>query len=81
LGAVRDTAFDSFLRTADESSYAAETNHVWQFSKDCTEQLDSDTKQRLDCLKLWLFKRFSQIRLDRLLIEVDDQRGFTRLTV
>ena len=49
----------------------------WHLSADATEKLDEATEARLKQLKSWLAKSLRRIRLPELLIEVDNELGFT----
>jgi hypothetical protein len=50
----------------------------WRLSTDPTEKLDQEEQDRLARLKSWLAKQMRRVRLPDLLIEVDNQLGFTR---
>jgi hypothetical protein len=50
----------------------------WHLSTEPTEKLDQDGQDRLAHLKSWLAKHMRRVKLPDLLIEVDNQLGFTR---
>jgi hypothetical protein len=49
----------------------------WRLSTDPTEKLDQEEQDRLARLKSWLAKQMRRVKLPDLLIEVDNQLGFT----
>ena len=71
-------AYDRFLQTAPTNSYAVADEHGWHLSADVTDKLDEAAAVRRDQLKDWLSKYMRRIRLPELLIEVDNDLGFTR---
>jgi len=71
-------AYDRFLQTAPTNSYAVADESGWHLSADATEKLDEAADARLNQLKNWLAKAMRRIRLPELLIEVDNDLGFTR---
>jgi TnpA family transposase len=50
----------------------------WRLSAEPTEKLDQEGQDRLAHLKSWLAKQMRRVKLPDLLIEVDNQLGFTR---
>ncbi len=50
----------------------------WRLSAEPTEKLDQAAQDRLTQLKSWLAKNMRRVRLPELLIEVDNELGFTR---
>ena len=68
-------AFDRFLLGADENPYAQAEGERWQLSKDETHH---PNPARLKPLRDWLRARVRRIKLPDLLIEVDNELGFTR---
>ena len=77
LGHRLAEAYDRFLQTAPTNSYAVADENGWHLSADATEKLDEATEARLKQLKSWLAKSLRRIRLPELLIEVDNELGFT----
>jgi len=77
LGQRLAEAYDRFLQTAPTNSYAVADEHGWHLSVDATEKLDEVAAARLTQLKAWLAKTMRRIRLPELLIEVDNDLGFT----
>lgn len=71
-------AYDQFLETAESNAYASADERGWNFSVDPTEKLSVSERQQLDKLKDWLSQHMRWIRLPDLLIEVDNELGFTR---
>jgi len=78
LGRRLGDAYDRFLKTAPSNSYAVVDEDGWRLSADSTEKLDQEAQDRLAHLKSWLAKNMRRVRLPDLLIEVDNQLGFTR---
>ena len=72
-----NTAYDLFLKTAPENTYATVDENGWRLSTDAAETLDSKAQTRLGDLKRWLTKNMRTIRLPDLLIEVDNDLRFT----
>ena len=70
-------AYDLFLKEAPENSYAKADETGWHLSADSSEKLDDESQTKLDRLKSWLSSRMRGIRLPELLIEVDNDLGFT----
>ena len=50
----------------------------WRLSAEPTGKLDHEGQDRLAHLKSWLAKQMRRVKLPDLLIEVDNQLGFTR---
>jgi hypothetical protein len=71
-------AYDQFLETLPQNTYAKVEKDRWHLSVDNTEPLDSTQEAKLDALKVWLEKQMRQINLPQLLIEVDNELHFTR---
>lgn len=71
-------AYDSFLKTAPTNSYAVMDEQGWRLSADSGEKLDQEAQDRLTNLKSWLAKNMRRVKLPELLIEVDNELGFTR---
>ena len=71
-------AYDRFLETAPENSYARADEDGWHLSTDPTEKLDPAAQHRLDRLKEWLGQHLRHIKLPDVLIEVDNELDFTR---
>ena len=69
--------YDRFLQTAPINSYAVADEKGWHLSADATEKLDPAATARLTTLEDWLSKNMRRIRLPELLIEVDNDLGFT----
>jgi len=70
-------AYDLFLKTAPDNSYATVDENGWHLSTDAAETLDAAAQTRLGDLKKWLTKHMRTIRLPDLLIEVDNDLRFT----
>jgi TnpA family transposase len=77
LRARLDKAYDLFLREAPGNSYAQADETGWHLSADPSEKLDEEAQSKLDHLKSWLSKHMRSIKLPELLIEVDNDLGFT----
>jgi len=71
-------AYERFLKTAPSNSYAVVDKDGWRLSAEPTEKLDQEEQDRLAHLKSWLAKHMRHVKLPDLLIEVDNQLGFTR---
>jgi TnpA family transposase len=71
-------AYERFLKTAPSNSYAVVDKDGWHLSAEPTEKLDQEGQDRLAHLKSWLAKHMRRVKLPDLLIEVDNQLGFTR---
>ena len=72
-----NTAYDLFLKTAPDNSYATADEDGWHLSTDAAETLDVEGQTRLGELRRWLAKQMRTIRLPDLLIEVDNDLRFT----
>lgn len=72
-----NTAYDRFLKTAPENSYATVDEHGWHLSTDAAEALDAAAQTRLGDLRRWLTQQMGTTRLPDLLIEVDNDLHFT----
>jgi TnpA family transposase/predicted transcriptional regulator len=70
-------AYDRFLKTAPINSYVVVEDEGWRLSAEPTEKLDQEAQERLAHLKSWLTKNMRRTRLPDLLIEVDNELGFT----
>ncbi len=71
-------AYDRFLAAAPTNSYAVVDEQGWRLSTDPTEKLDQEAQEKLDRLKNWLDRNMRRTHLPQLLIEVDNDLGFTR---
>jgi TnpA family transposase len=71
-------AYDRFLKTAPTNSYAVVDEEGWHLSAEPTEKLSQEAQDRLVHLKSWLGKNMRRVKLPELLIEVDNELGFTR---
>jgi hypothetical protein len=71
-------AYDSFLKTAPTNSYAVMDEQGWRLSVDSGEKLDQQAQDHLANLKSWLAQNMRRVKLPELLIEVDNEIGFTR---
>lgn len=72
-----NTAYDLFLKTAPNNSYATVDKDGWHLSTDAADTLDTAAQTKLSDLKRWLTKQMRTIRLADLLIEVDNDLRFT----
>ena len=72
-----NTAYDLFLKTAPDNTYATVEEDGWHLSTDAAETLDAAAQTRLGDLKRWLTKKMRTTRLPDLLIEVDNDLRFT----
>jgi TnpA family transposase len=72
-----NTAYDLFLKTAPDNTYATVDQDGWHLSTDAAETLDAAAQTRLGNLRKWLTKQMRTIRLPDLLIEVDNDLRFT----
>ena len=71
-------AYDRFLETAPTNSFATVDEEGWQLAVDAGEVLDEATQTKLATLKTFLGKTMRRIKLPDLLIEVDNDLGFTQ---
>jgi TnpA family transposase len=76
-----NTAYNLFLKTAPNNTYATVEDDSWHLSTDAAETLDAAAQTRLGDLKRWLTRQMRTIRLPDLLIEVDNDLRFTDLFV
>ena len=72
------SAYDRFLTSLPQNTYARIDGEKWHLSVDSPEPLDPTSEAKLDRLKDWLKKHMRNIRLPQLLIEVDNELHFTR---
>jgi TnpA family transposase len=72
-----NNAYDRFLASAPSNHYAIADESGWHLSVDPTEKLDPLSERQLDELKDWLASHMRWIKLPELLIEVDNELGFT----
>jgi len=70
-------AFDSFLSTAKENTYASVEESGWKLSVDSTDR-DPSQQEKLQQLRAWLGRNMRRINLPDLLIEVNNEVGFVR---
>lgn len=70
-------AYDLFLETAPNNSYATADENGWHLSTDTAEPLETEAQTQLGDLRLWLAKHMRTVRLPDLLIEVDNDLRFT----
>jgi TnpA family transposase len=73
-----NNAYDRFLASAPGNDYATADENGWHLSTDPSEKLDATSERQLDELKDWLGQHMRWIKLPELLIEVDNELGFTR---
>ena len=71
-------AYNNFLESLPQNTYAQVDEDGWHLSTDPGEKLDADSKKRLDKLQYWLSDNMRTIKLPELLIEVDNELQFTR---
>jgi TnpA family transposase len=72
-----NAAYDLFLKTAADNSFATADGDGWHLSKDVAETLDAGAQTRLGDLRKWLARHMRTVRLPDLLIEVDNDLRFT----
>ena len=70
-------AYDDFLSSQPNNTYANVNSDGWQLSTDPAEKLEPSSEVELDRLKSWLKKHMRQVKLPELLIEVDNELRFT----
>ena len=70
-------AFDNFLASLPENTYADVNEDGWALSSDKAEKLNKETEEKLENLTIWLDDNLRQIKLPELLIEVDNELHFT----
>lgn len=73
-----NAAYDRFLASASGNHFASVNEDGWHFSVDPSEKLDAVSERQLTGLKEWLGQHMRWIKLPALLIEVDNELGFTR---
>ncbi len=78
LTARLNRAYDAFLQSQSDNSYATVDENGWHLSADPAEKLCEGDEQKLQLLRNWLAGRVRNIRLPQLLIEVDNELNFTR---
>jgi len=71
-------AYDLFLESQPNNTYAKVEADGWRLSADPTEKPDPQEEGRLDHFRNWLKSQMRSIRLPELLIEVDNQLRFTQ---
>lgn len=71
-------AYDHFLASASGNPYATADKNGWHLATDPSEKLDVVSERQLEGLKDWLAQHMRWIKLPELLIEVDNEVGFTR---
>ncbi len=72
-------AFERFGAAAQANTYASVDEKGWRLSVDPAEKMSDEEQERLDTLKNWLGEHARRIRLPDLLIEVDNDLGFSRM--
>lgn len=72
-----DHAYDLFLKTAPDNTYATVDEDGWHLSVDAAEKLNEEQQTHLDRLKSWLGEQMRIVRLPEVLIEVDNDLRFT----
>ena len=72
-----DKAYDQFLLTLPENTYAKIDGDRWHLSVDLASPHQPTEEIKLEQLKDWLKKRMRHIKLPQLLIEVDNELHFT----
>ena len=70
-------AYDSFLLSLPNNTYAQVDSEGWQLSTDPADKLQPQEEEKLGELRSWLKKRMRSIKLPELLIEVDNELNFT----
>jgi TnpA family transposase len=73
-----NAAYDRFIASASGNHFASVNEDGWHFSVDPSEKLDAVSERQLTELKEWLGQHMRWIKLPALLIEVDNELGFTR---
>ena len=71
-------AYDQFLASAPQNSFATLDENGWQLSTDPAEKKTAEAQQQLKQLKTLLSRHMRPIKLPDLLIEVDNALDFTR---
>jgi TnpA family transposase len=72
-----ERAFDHFLASEGDNTFASVGETGWIMSKDPAEEFSMVKRQKLDDLKRWLAGHMRTIKLPDLLIEVDNELHFT----
>lgn len=72
-----DNAYDRFLASLPENTYAKFDGKRWHLSVDSAEPLNPTEEIKFEKLKDWLKKRMRHIKLPQLLIEVDNDLHLT----
>lgn len=70
-------AYDNFLDQLPQNKYAQVDKDGWHLSVDSAEQLDSESKNKLESLRSWLSDHMREIKLPELLIDVDNELKIT----
>ncbi len=73
-----NTAYDAFLQSQTDNTFATVDERGWQLSTDPAEKLQESDEQKLIGLKNLLADQMRPIQLPQLLIEVDNALTFTR---
>ncbi|MDP6702349.1 MAG: Tn3 family transposase, partial [Candidatus Latescibacteria bacterium] len=71
-------AYDQFLASAPQNSFATLDENGWQLSTDPAKKKTAEAQQQLKQLKTLLSRQMRPIKLPDLLIEVDNALDFTR---
>lgn len=71
-------AFDFFLESLPNNTYASIDQDGWHLSADSSDKLAPEAERRLEALHEWLSKHMREVRLPELLIEVDNDLKITR---
>jgi len=67
-----NTAYEQFLKTLPENTFARIDEGGWSLSSVPGEKLDKESEIKLEALKRWLSNNMRSIKLPDLLIEVDN---------
>lgn len=78
LTARLDGAYDRFLEALPGNDHVRIEESGWSFASDPGEEFSPEEKEKLDALESWLTKHVRRIKLPDLLIEVDNELGYTR---
>ena len=73
-----DQAYGLFLKSAPDNSFATVDEKGWNLSSETSEHLSESQRGKLSHLKSWLGRHMRSSKLPELLIEVDNELGFTR---
>jgi len=71
-------AFDRFLQTLPDNVYVSMEEDGWHLGSDQKEALHPEAERQLADLENWLAERMKDVKLPDLLIEVDNELGFSR---